>query len=193
MQHRHHKVVQLLSELFGLAGAAVDPSETFVSATDNKRADLVIWYYVLADAAIACDVCIWSDFTHARLRHSATIEGYTLRAAEQYKNDKYTALCAQAGMDFAALCLNPLGGFGPRLHELLGKAWAQRFSDAKAAGYETRRLEGQQRRALEKLSAEMVRCAHRAIYGNTTGRGPMDYSPPTTPQGNEDAGELGET
>ena len=58
------------------------------------------------------------------------------------------------------------------------------------AGYETRRLEGQQRRALEKLSAEMVRCAHRAIYGNTTGRGPMDYSPPAETN-NHLAVELG--
>ena len=31
---------------------------------------------------------------------------------------------------------------------------------------------------LEKISAEMQRAAHRAIYGNTTGRAATPFSPP---------------
>jgi hypothetical protein len=176
-QYRHHKVVQLLSEIFALAGVAVDPTETFVSPTDNKRADLVIWHFALADTGIACDVCIWSDFTHARLPNSAAIEGFTLRAAEKYKNDKYVELCAQANMQFAAMALNPLGGLGPRLAELIDLAWEQRLAEAKAGGHDTRRLQSQKRRAFEKLSAEMARCAHRAIYTNTTARAASESMP----------------
>lgn len=188
-QYRHAKLVQLLSELFAIAGVAVDPTETFISATDNKRADLVIWHFCLADVGIACDVCVWSDFTLPRLRHSATTEGYTLRAAEQYKTDKYAGLCAQINHEFAAFAVNPFGGLGPKLYELLERAWTNIVSEVKGAGFDTRRLEGKKRRALEKLSAEMVRCAHRAIYTNTTCRAASDYVPPPPADPREDARE----
>ena len=93
-------------------------------------------------------------------------------------------------MEFAALCLNPLGGIGPKLAELLDKVWAHRLSEASAAGYDTRKLNSKYRRAMEKLSAEMVRCAHRAIHSNTTGRGSSSFSPPPTTDIDEDLGEM---
>ena len=144
---------------------------------------------MLSDVGLACDVCVWSDFTHQRLQQSAKVEAYTLRAAEKYKDEKYAALCKAGNLDFAPLAVNPLGGLGPRLVELLDKIWQHRVSEAKATGADTRKLESKYRRALERLSAEMVRCAHRAIYSNTTGRG---VSPTTHADADDDRMDAGE-
>ena len=38
---RHKKINLLIAEELALAGSVVEPSETFVSAADNKRADMV--------------------------------------------------------------------------------------------------------------------------------------------------------
>ena len=59
----------------------------------------------------------------------------------------------------------------------------------KAAGLDLRKLEGKKRRALEKLSAEMVRCAHRAIFANTTCRATSSDAPLPTYDPNMDVGE----
>ena len=63
----------------------------------NKRADMLLWHQaVVSDKGIACDTCVWNDFTLARLHLSAATAGYALLAAEKYKMDKYVALCLAA-------------------------------------------------------------------------------------------------
>ena len=171
MNYRHNRLVQLIAELFTILGAAVDPTESFTSPSDNKRADLVLWMIgVLGDGAVACDVTVWSDFTMARLGHAANCPNFVLDAAEKMKNDKYTADCLATGYGFAAMALNPLGGFGPHLEKMINDATRQRMAEAKASGLPVRRIEGKIRRALEKISAEMARCLHRMIYQNCTAR-----------------------
>ena len=55
------------------------------------------------------------------------------------------------------------------------------------------KLESKKRRGLEKLSAEATRCLHRAIHGNTTGRGASTTPPPVSAYDpNDDAGECGD-
>ena len=56
--------------------------------------------------------------------------------------------------------------------------WCARMAEALANGFPTRRLENKKRRALEKISCEMVRCAHRAIYQNAHGRVNEAYAQP---------------
>ena len=92
MNYRHNRLVQLIAELFTILGAAVDPTESFTSPSDNKRADLVLWMIgVLGDGAVACDVTVWSDFTMARLGHAANCPNFVLDAAEKMKNDNSTS------------------------------------------------------------------------------------------------------
>ena len=86
------------------------------------------------------------------------------------KNDKYIDDCHATGYGFAAMALNPLGGFGPHLEKMVQDATRQRMAEARANGLPTRRVEGKIRRALEKISAEMARCLHRMIYQNCTAR-----------------------
>jgi hypothetical protein len=178
LNYRHNKLNLLLAEELKLAGAAVDPSETPISQTDGKRADLCLWHPFISLRGIACDTTVWNDFTHPRLPLSASIPGYTLQAAEAYKSNKYRALCDTVGLDFRPLALNILGGFGMILYELHRLVWDHRKAEARRHGFCTRKVEAQERRALEKISAEMIRCLHRAIYNNLHGRTHSTFTPP---------------
>ena len=155
---------------FAHAGAATSPDEVFVSKTDNKRADGCLWHPALSPRGMAIDVCIWSDYTLARLPLAASSPGYVLTAAEKFKTGKYTALCNELNLDFGALAANVQGGFGPKLTEYWQLAWAHRIATARTAGLPTRPLASLERRCLESLSAVFARELHRSIYGRTTNR-----------------------
>ena len=185
VQARHKKLNLLIAEELALAGCVVDPSETFVSATDNKRADMLLWHQAVSDKGIACDTCVWNDFTLARLHLSAATAGYALLAAEKYKMDKYVALCLAANLDFRPFAVNPLGGFGPALLKVHQQVWGAKREDALRMGVQVRAIESQERRALEKLSCEMARCFYRSTYLNQTGRTRNDFAAP--PQADRDA------
>jgi len=131
-----------------------------------------------SDKGVACDTTIWHDFTLARLAFSATYSNYTLHAAEKHKRDKYTALCAAVNLHFEAVALNPLGGFGPGLEALTKKLWAHKRAQAELLKHDTRAIDGQLRRQLEKISAEAAKYLHRAIYQNQSSRITKPFEPP---------------
>lgn len=116
--------------------------------------------------------------------------GYTLYAAEKYKMDKYVTLCAAANLDFRPFAVNPLGGFGPALLKVHHQVWDAKKADARRMGLETRRVESQERRALEKLSAEMARCFYRSIYINQTGRTQNEFAAPPALDREADARQM---
>ena len=62
-----------------------------------------------------------------------------------------------ANLDFAALTVNPLGGFGPKLLEVYDTMIEFRKHEARQTGYPMKKLEGKERRILDKISAEMCR------------------------------------
>ena len=80
------------------------------------------------------------------------------------------SFCKAANLDFAALTVNPFGGFGPKLLEVYDAMMDYRKLEAKQTGYPLKKLEGKERRALEKISASMCRNLHRALLYNTHGR-----------------------
>jgi hypothetical protein len=190
IQARHGKFNTLAAELCAAAGAVVDPSETFISPNDNKRADCVLWHHALSDRGIAGDTTIRNSYTLDRLRHSATIPGYTLIAAEKEKSDKYSGLCELANLDFKAFAFNVQGGFGPAFNETNMLLWDAKKADAKRMGTPLRRIESQERRALEKFSAEAVKCFYRSVYINQNGRVRTDYAAPPPPDREDDARQL---
>ena len=55
---------------------------------------------------------------------------------------------------------------------------------------DTRRVESQERRALEKLSAEMARCFYRSVYINQTGRTQNELTEPAHPDREADARQM---
>ena len=146
---------------------------------------MVLWNQAVSDKGIACDTCVWNDFTLARLHLSAATAGYTLLAAEKYKMDKYVTLCMAANLDFRPFAVNPLGGFGPALLKVHQQVWAAKKEDALRMGVQLRSIEAQERRALEKLACEVARCFYRSIYINQTGRTRSDFAAP--PQADRDA------
>ena len=146
---------------------------------------MLLWHQAVSDKGIACDTCVWNDFTLARLHLSAATAGYALLAAEKYKMDKYVALCLAANLDFRPFAVNPLGGFGPALLKVHQQVWGAKREDALRMGVQVRAIESQERRALEKLSCEMARCFYRSTYLNQTGRTRNDFAAP--PQADRDA------
>lgn len=182
---RHQSFQRVLLESLSLAGAVVSKDEIFVSTVDNKRADGCIWHPGLSARGTAIDVTVWSDYTLPRLRHAAAQIGYTLRAAEKYKTDKYEELCDKCNLDFAALAANPHGGFGPNLFRVWRIIWDARIATAAAAGLPTRSIASLERRCLERLSAAFARNLHLTISRRTTN--PYTANPAQPPDVDGDA------
>ena len=67
------------------------------------------------------------------------------------------------------------------------KLWESKKADALLYGQDVRRVESQERRMLEKISAEMARCFYRSIYINQYGRTREDYRRAPSPDRTADA------
>ena len=178
LHSRHNGANGFIAELAKQAGAAIDPSETMVSATDNQRIDLVLWHPALGTRGVGIDTCVWNEYTLARIARAARDRGWVLRAAEKHKVDRYEELCDASNLDFRPCAMNPDGGFGDALTAMLHVLWEAKVDEAKLRGIPVKSIRSQQRRLLEKFSVYMARGRHRAIYQNLTGRRAGEFTMP---------------
>ena len=170
LKHRHDTINNLVGEIAALAGAAIDLSETFISAEDNKRIDLTIWHSGICTRGIGIDTTVINEFTMARLHQAATMRGSVISSAERLKENKYTTLCDAVNLDFCVAAFNMDGGLGARIDKLLQRLWDAKRAEAKLRKLPTRSIDSQQRRSMEKLSTTIARLRHRTINQNLTGR-----------------------